>query len=109
MSKQLLKTSGAAVLSSGRKLRKTLGGGGCHQVRMKKIKCPNFNPLRTLFPCFKQTSRRLLERPKMPLPLFVFACERLGDRNGVDCVSHCLVIVNILAVVSPMVHHRVPN
>ena len=85
------------------------GGGKGGEVRMKKIKCPNFNPLRTLFPCFKQTSRRLLERPKMPLPLFVCACERLGDRNGVDCVSHCLVIVNILAVVSPMVHHRVPN
>ena len=32
MSKQLLKTSGADVLSSGRKLRKTLGGGGCHPL-----------------------------------------------------------------------------
>ena len=85
------------------------GGGGGGEGGKKKKKRPNFNPLRTLFPCFKQTSRRLLERSKMPLPLFVFACERLGDRNGVDCVSHCLVIVNILAVVSPMVHHRVPN
>ena len=28
--------------------------------------------------CFKQTNRRLLELPKMPLPLFVCACERLG-------------------------------
>ena len=28
--------------------------------------------------CFKQTNRRLLELLKMPLPLFVCACERLG-------------------------------
>ena len=41
--------------------------------------------------CFKQTSRHLLELPKMQLPLFVCACESLGDRNGVDCVSQCLV------------------
>ena len=32
--------------------------------------------------CFKQTNRRLLELPKMPLPLFVCACERLGARGS---------------------------
>ena len=32
--------------------------------------------------CFKLTNRRLLELPKMPLPLFVCACERLGDRGS---------------------------
>ena len=41
--------------------------------------------------CFKQTSRQLLELRKMQLPLFVCACERFGDRNGVDCVSLCFV------------------
>ena len=30
---------------------------------------------------------------------FVYACERLGDRNGVDCVSQCLFTVNKHAAV----------
>ena len=68
-----------------------MGGGGGGGVSRIPIQLAT-----DVVSCFKQTSQRLLELPKIPLPLFVCACKRLDDRNGVDCVSQSIVSVNVL-------------
>ena len=72
------------------------GGGGGEGMQIKKwnVLIQPHQPATYVASCFKQMSQHLLELPKMPLPLFVCACEHLGDCNTVDCVSQCLVTVD---------------